>query len=1183
MSSFGIHLPEDLIRELARGNCVAFVGAGLSVAAGYPDWPGFLRKLIDKTADAGLLSLSRAELEQAITQGDLPDVAEELRASLGAPRFRAAITEILRSIRPQFTPLHDALISLPFRSIITTNYDTLIESAYGKRYGQPPPLFTHADYPELSAALRTGRIYVLKAHGTLDRSATIILSRADYREIMHGNPAYKKHLESVVLNHTVLFLGFSVTDPDLLLFLEQLSIAFTIPVGNLYAVLNEQSTNAIRRKRLERDFSIKVLSYKPSRPDHPEVLSFLQDLRHEASLVPEGQIDVMTGGHTPLQAFAADVQSWLEAMRYVVDRPIRLNDRVMAMTAVLHEGLVRQHIRIHCVGAEASARDVLTLERSLDLDCPEGWIIADRRISPEAAEALSRAVRLFTFADFLEKVVWGNYVSELRSEAARIRLDDLYVDPMAFRIPLDEDGRAVPPFHRTDLWNEWRIRLGHLEDYIDRWLPERGKSHISVLGDFGSGKTWFARHYTMRQLDRFLRNPAHERLPILITLRTFAKAMTVEQLLNDVFYEQFKLPFLGSAYDVFRQMNRRGKVLLILDGFDEMARQVDYQTVVDNFWELARLVEDDSKVILTSRTEYFRWAQESEKILGGQEYGRSRIVLEPPRFEVIYIEPFTDAQIREVIVRRLGKETGQRTATALLRLRNISEMLRKPVLIELFLAAIDEVAAESLDSPATVYLHATNRLMLRNIRTQKTFTLTRDKLYFLCELAWEMLSNQSLRIHFTQIPNRIQAYFGDRIADSHELDNWDFDLRTQTLLHRDAAGYYEFAHKSLAEYFVALKFCCELGCLPPEFASTYEEESGRPSELPYSPKGVTELAPSFGKFLIGADERMFAVRDLLLSMIRTHGTLQLWNLLDRTRGVASSYVASNCATLLALMGASFVGRDLQGLVLDSAILPRDMRDVNISGSSLLHVNLIGYDLRGANMSGATFSPGKLAGSDIRDVHGKIAVSWISDAPEEPQKWSDDIVLQLTGFIRGTDAVCCLVGPRGSGKSSALAQLLRTLQDDSERVAVTGSTAWSWTMGEFTRMMRSPHLNMPQVVLTATYLSSHGYNELASAVEPLRQSFLSSGAWSSAPDDTHDSLLQHIRRAIETERFVFFFDDFSPNRMQTVANVFLAFRHRSKILISSTDLPEDLKGRVTVVRTESLTENLSSSPTGTSTV
>ena len=79
-------------------------------------------------------------------------------------------------------------------------------------------------------------------------------------------------------------------------------------------------------------------------------------------------------------------------------------------------------------------------------------------------------------------------------------------------------------------------------------------------------------------------------------------------------------------------------------------------------------------------------------------------------------------------------------------------MLRKPVLIELLLAAIEEVSANTLNSPAAVYLHATNRLILRNIATQNTFTSTRDKLYFLCELAWEMLLSQNLRIHFSQIP-----------------------------------------------------------------------------------------------------------------------------------------------------------------------------------------------------------------------------------------------------------------------------------------------------------------------------------------------------------------------------------------------------------------------------------------------
>lgn len=79
--------------------------------------------------------------------------------------------------------------------------------------------------------------------------------------------------------------------------------------------------------------------------------------------------------------------------------------------------------------------------------------------------------------------------------------------------------------------------------------------------------------------------------------------------------------------------------LLILDGFDEMARKVDYQTVVDNFWELANLIDDNSKVILTSRTEYFRWSKESEKVLGGKELGRKTLQLSPPKFEVLYFEP----------------------------------------------------------------------------------------------------------------------------------------------------------------------------------------------------------------------------------------------------------------------------------------------------------------------------------------------------------------------------------------------------------------------------------------------------------------------------------------------------------------------------------------------------------------
>lgn len=95
-----------------------------------------------------------------------------------------------------------------------------------------------------------------------------------------------------------------------------------------------------------------------------------------------------------------------------------------------------------------------------------------------------------------------------------------------------------------------------------------------------------------------------------------------------------------------------------------------------------------------------------------------------------------------------------------------------------------------------------------------------------------MIKTGELRIHYAAIPERIKSYFAERIKDQHELDTWDFDLRNQTLLLRDAAGYYEFAHKSLAEYFVALKFAAELGCLNALFPRTYPEATGARASFP---------------------------------------------------------------------------------------------------------------------------------------------------------------------------------------------------------------------------------------------------------------------------------------------------------------------------------------------------------------
>ncbi|NMO18735.1 hypothetical protein HPC49_13210 [Pyxidicoccus fallax] len=662
-----------------------------------------------------------------------------------------------------------------------------------------------------------------------------------------------------------------------------------------------------------------------------------------------------------LDDLADEIRGWLEAIRYEVTAPVPNGDRYIDMTATLNQGTVKQRILVRCVGGEISASDVDAMDECLDRRTPQGWLVSDKRVgmSARTRAASIEGCQVFNLAELLQQKVWGNYFNALNALVTQDQIDVRYVDIGCHRVEGEGENPAAP-----------RENYPSLEKYIDDWLSERSKMHLSVLGEFGAGKTWFCRHYAHRQLQRYLQDPSRERMPLLITLRTFAKAMTAQQLINHALMVQYKLPFIGDAFEVFRKMNGRGKILLILDGFDEMARQVDYETVVGNFWALAELVEEGSKVILTSRTEYFRLAKESERVLAGQELGRHMLVLTPPKFEVVYLNPLTDAQIREIIVRRLGAD-GSSVAQRVLTHSNLAGLARKPIVLELLLAALDEVSPDVLGNEAEVYLYATNRLLLRNITTERTFTSTSDKLYFLCELAWEMLSGESLSIHYRLIPDRIQKHFQGQLKEPHELDNWDYDLRSQTLLHRNAAGYYEFAHKSLVEYFVALKLASELGVLEPRFLATYAAHDGKPLQLTREPVGIERLSQSLGRFSL-RDSRMSGVADLLPQMCARNLAL-LWEQYDEARRLGITQVAANLVCLLRWMGASLAGRNLRGIELagERTFYVGDIRGADLRDAQLHEVFVDLGDMRGANLEGAEFhhARGNPIWNDFSDVGG----------------------------------------------------------------------------------------------------------------------------------------------------------------------------------------------------------------------
>jgi formylglycine-generating enzyme required for sulfatase activity len=80
----------------------------------------------------------------------------------------------------------------------------------------------------------------------------------------------------------------------------------------------------------------------------------------------------------------------------------------------------------------------------------------------------------------------------------------------------------------------------------------------------------------------------------------------------------------------------------------------------------------------------------------------------------------------------------------------------------------------------------------------------KDRQYFVQELAWEMQTNERLKVRWSEFPDKVIAHFGLK-DDPNNAAFFEQDIRTQSYLVRDDAGNYGFAHKSMQEYFVARK------------------------------------------------------------------------------------------------------------------------------------------------------------------------------------------------------------------------------------------------------------------------------------------------------------------------------------------------------------------------------------------
>lgn len=275
-----VKIPDALRQAYGSGRCAVLVGAGASKGAGLPLWGEFLSKMIDAAVAHRVISAEReAEYRRLVTRSDkFLMVASGLKDDLGS-HFDQFIEDTFIAPKPAPTPLHKTLVELDkLQLVLTTNYDTLLERAFRQR-NDDVSVCSFKDVGEVQRRLSKREFFILKAHGDATKLGNeIVLTDVDYRKLLFGQRAYQSLLSAMFTMFTFVFVGASMTDPEISLLLSYIADSFSPNAGPThYALMAEEDATQVERDRWFKDFKIQLITVSKE-DNYAELTEFLREL-----------------------------------------------------------------------------------------------------------------------------------------------------------------------------------------------------------------------------------------------------------------------------------------------------------------------------------------------------------------------------------------------------------------------------------------------------------------------------------------------------------------------------------------------------------------------------------------------------------------------------------------------------------------------------------------------------------------------------------------------------------------------------------------------------------------------------------------------------------------------------------------------------------------------------------------
>ena len=236
---------QRIINASAENSLTIFVGAGVSALSHAPRWSDMIDQICD------LLGQDR---KKSYSSDDFLQIPQIYFNEIGRnkKRYYSFLSKVLDTSTLETNEIHKMLIKLRPASILTTNFDELLEDAAAAECYSMKVI---ASDDEVSA-INGGR-FILKVHGDL-KHQNIVFKEEDYLSYSDNFKLIETLLKSIFSTNTVLFIGYSLNDYNIKLIMNWakslLKDKFNTPV--FFYTDNAELTDAQLKYHISRGLSV---------------------------------------------------------------------------------------------------------------------------------------------------------------------------------------------------------------------------------------------------------------------------------------------------------------------------------------------------------------------------------------------------------------------------------------------------------------------------------------------------------------------------------------------------------------------------------------------------------------------------------------------------------------------------------------------------------------------------------------------------------------------------------------------------------------------------------------------------------------------------------------------------------------------------------------------------------------